>query len=87
MYYVLLFSKVIDEANRLYVTICGAMTFGLTLCIGFLFVFQVICLIKNVTTVEYHIEEMETRVNKSKKNNYLNYFYLIIESLEKTKKN
>ncbi|KAL4464132.1 hypothetical protein ABPG74_006069 [Tetrahymena malaccensis] len=51
----------LNKANKLCITVNQVMTFGLVMCIGFLFVFQVIRLLKNQTTVEYHIEEINER--------------------------
>ncbi|KRX01921.1 hypothetical protein PPERSA_05760 [Pseudocohnilembus persalinus] len=49
------------KSDQLYITICGATCLGLAVCIGFLFIFQLKGMLKNITTVEYHIDEIHEK--------------------------
>lgn len=51
--------EIVGKTNSLFVTINCASSFAITLAVGYLFAFQIWCIKKNITTIEFHLESMK----------------------------
>jgi len=51
--------QIIGKTNSLYVTINGASSLAVALAVGYLFFYQIWCIHKNITTIEFYLEPMK----------------------------
>lgn len=51
--------KIVGKDDSLFVTVNCASSLAIALAVGYLFAFQIYCINKNITTIEFHYEYMK----------------------------